>query len=84
MVGLDSVGLSRTVSHLGVQESPWAGRKLAGYRQIQAGDATAVTQILVRLGQLAADFPQLAEIEINPVRVLEKGAWAVDVRGRLA
>jgi acetyltransferase len=65
-------------------QSTWAGRKLAGYRQIQAGDATAVTQILVRLGQLAADFPQLAEIEINPVRVLEKGAWAVDVRGRLA
>jgi hypothetical protein len=34
--------------------------------------------ILIRLGQLAADFPQLAEIEINPVRVLSQGAFAVD------
>ncbi|MEJ2750879.1 MAG: acetate--CoA ligase family protein, partial [Anaerolineae bacterium] len=64
-------------------QSTWAGHKLAGYRQIEAVDETAVINILIRLGQLAADFPQLAEIEINPVRVLEKGAWAVDVRGRL-
>ncbi len=63
-------------------QSTWAGRKLAGYRQIEAGDETAVLNILIRLGQLAADFPQIAEIEINPVRVLGKGAWAVDVRGR--
>jgi acetyl coenzyme A synthetase (ADP forming)-like protein len=64
-------------------QSTWAGRKLGGYRQIAAVDETAVTDILIRLGQLAADFPQLAEIEINPVRVLKKGAWAVDVRGRV-
>ena len=64
-------------------QSTWAGRKLAGFRQIKAADVTAVHNILIRLGQLAADFPQLAEIEINPVRVLEKGAWAVDVRGRI-
>jgi acetyltransferase len=64
-------------------QSTWAGRKLAGYRQIKAVDETAVLNILVRLGQLAADFPQLTEIEINPVRVLDKGAWAVDVRGRI-
>ncbi|MCB9420762.1 MAG: acetate--CoA ligase family protein [Ardenticatenaceae bacterium] len=64
-------------------QSTWAGRKLGGYRQIKAGDATAVTDILIRLGQLAADFPQLAEIEINPVRVLAKGAWAIDVRARI-
>lgn len=64
-------------------QSTWAGRKLGGYRQIKAADETAVTNILVRLGQLAADFPQLAEIEINPVRVLAKGAWAVDARGRI-
>jgi acetyltransferase len=64
-------------------QSTWAGRKLAGYRQIGAVDETAVLNILIRLGQLAADFPQIAEIEINPVRVLNEGAWAVDVRGRI-
>ena len=57
-----------------------------------AGDATptadrqALLQVLYRLAQLAADFPQFAEIEINPMRVLPtgEGALAVDVRLRLA
>lgn len=63
----------------------WAGRKLAGYRSLPPADEAAVRQVLVRLGQLAADFPALAEIEINPLRVLPAGAGAValDVRARL-
>jgi acetyltransferase len=63
----------------------WAGKKLAGYRHLPVADKTAVRDILFRLGQMAADFPQIAEIEINPVRVLPEGqgAWAIDVRGRI-
>jgi acetyltransferase len=36
----------------------------------------------MRLAQLTVDFPQIAEIEINPLRVLleGQGAFAVDVR----
>jgi acetyltransferase len=64
----------------------WAGRKLAGFRNLPPADRQAVLDVLYRLAQLAADFPQLAEIEINPLRVLGKGqgAVAVDVRVRLA
>jgi hypothetical protein len=49
-------------------------------------DRPAVAAVLHRLGQLAADLPELQEIEINPLRVLEAGAgaYAVDVRARLA
>jgi acetyltransferase len=67
-------------------ESTWAGRKLAGFRNLPAADRKALLQVLYRLAQLAADFPQLAEIEINPLRVLPtgEGALAVDVRLRLA
>jgi acetate---CoA ligase (ADP-forming) len=63
----------------------WAGRKLAGYRNVAAGDETAVLDIISRLGQLAADCPHLAEIEINPLRVFPdgQGALALDVRARL-
>lgn len=61
----------------------WAGRKLAGYRNVAAGDETAVLQTILRLGQLAADCLQLAEIEINPLRVLGNGVLALDVRARL-
>ncbi len=64
----------------------WAGRKLKGYRSIPAVDEAAAQDALVRMAQLAADFPQLAEIEINPLRVLPvgQGAWAVDVRGKIS
>jgi len=63
----------------------WAGRKLAGYRNILPGDISAVEEVLIRLAQLAWDFPELAEIEINPLRVFPacEGAAAVDVRMRM-
>ena len=63
----------------------WAGKKLHGFRNIPPADQGAVIDVLLRLAQLACDYPQLAEIEINPLSVLEqgKGAFAVDVRVRL-
>jgi acetyltransferase len=66
-------------------DKTWAGQKLRGFRNLPQADRQAVTQTLLRLAQMAADFPQLAEIEINPLRVMETGdgAWAVDVRVRL-
>jgi acetyltransferase len=63
--------------------SSWAGRKLAGYRNIPAANRAAVLDILFRVGQLACDHPQLAEIEINPLRVTAAGAVAIDTRIRL-
>jgi acetyltransferase len=69
----------------GLLERTWAGRRLAGFRNLPPADREAVLEIIRRLGQLAADFPELAEIELNPVRVLPEGqgAFAVDVRARL-
>jgi acetyl coenzyme A synthetase (ADP forming)-like protein len=66
-------------------ESTWAGRKLRGYRNLPPADRAAVLQVLLRIAQLAADFPELAEIEINPLRVLPdgQGAMAIDARIRL-
>jgi acyl-CoA synthetase (NDP forming) len=60
----------------------WAGRKLAGYRNMPPADRAAALDVIARLGQMAADLPELAEIEINPLRVLEagQGALALDVR----
>jgi acetyl coenzyme A synthetase (ADP forming)-like protein len=65
--------------------STWAGRKLRGYRSLLPADRSAVVQALLRLSRLAADFPELMEIEINPLRVLPEGqgAVALDVRARL-
>ncbi len=65
-------------------EKTWAGRRLKGYRHIPPADLEAVRQALLRLSQLAVDFPELAEIEINPLRVFKNGASALDYRIRLA
>lgn len=65
-------------------ERTWAGRKLRGFRNIPAADRSAVITAILRLGQLVADFPQVQEIEVNPLRVLDmgQGAFAVDARAR--
>lgn len=66
-------------------DSTWAGRKLSGFRNIPPADREAVIEVLLRLAQIAADFPQLTEIEINPLRVLPKGqgVCALDIRARI-
>lgn len=68
-----------------ILQHTWAGHKLGGYRNIPAADQSAVRETLIRLAQLAANHPQIAEIEINPLRVLSpgQGAAALDVRVRL-
>jgi len=69
----------------GLLARTWAGRRLAGYRNIPPADREAVLDVLYRLGQLADDLPEVAEIEINPLRVLApgEGVMAVDVRARI-
>lgn len=61
-----------------------AGRRLRGIRGRPAADHSSVVDVIVRLAQLAADFPQIVEIEINPLRVFpgDGGAITVDARIR--
>ncbi len=63
-------------------ENTWAGKKLGGFRSFAKADAGAVRDALVKLGSLMADFPEIQEIEINPLVVMEdgQGAFAVDAR----
>lgn len=61
----------------------WAGRKLKGFRSIQPVDQDSVIDVLIKLSHLAMDHENVEEIEINPLRVLSKGAVAVDVRVKL-
>jgi acetyl coenzyme A synthetase (ADP forming)-like protein len=62
-----------------------AGRLLAGFRGALPADRAAVVDVIVRLAQLAFDHPAIAEIEINPLMVMEAdgGTWAVDARARV-
>jgi acetyltransferase len=65
-----------------VMRTTWAGKKLRGFRNILPADHEAASDVLMRIAQLAADFPQLKEIELNPLIALPKnqGAIALDVR----
>lgn len=58
----------------------WAGRKLKGFRNIPPADEASVIDVLVKLSHLVFENESVEEIEINPLRVLSKGAVAVDVR----
>ena len=51
-----------------------------GLRGEQPLDTEALVESLLRLSQLVTDFPEIEGIDINPVKVLEKGAIAVDAR----
>jgi acetyltransferase len=55
-------------------------RLLQGVRGEKPSDVEAVVDCLLRLSQLLQDFQTIAEVDINPLIVLEKGAVAVDAR----
>jgi len=60
-----------------------ASRILGGVRGERPMDMDALIESLLRLSQLMIDFPAIEGIDINPIKVLEKGAVAVDARIQL-
>jgi acetyltransferase len=61
-----------------------ASRILKAYRDVAAVDETAIALVLVKLAQLAADFPQVREVDLNPLLADESGIIAVDTRVAVA
>jgi acetyl coenzyme A synthetase (ADP forming)-like protein len=57
---------------------------LTGARGGKKADIEAIARCLVGLSQLALDFPQIVELDINPLMVDEPGKGAVAVDCRLA
>ncbi len=53
---------------------------LHGYRGRPAADVDKLVEVLVRLSYLAADFPEVAELDINPLLVTAEGVVALDAR----
>jgi acyl-CoA synthetase (NDP forming) len=57
---------------------------LFGYRGTPAVDVAALEDLLVRVGRLVQDVPEIAEMDLNPVIVSPHGAVAVDAKVRVA
>jgi acetyltransferase len=55
-------------------------RVLKAYRDVPAADVDAIELLLVKLAQLAADLPELRELDLNPVLADQNGLIAVDAR----
>lgn len=57
-----------------------AAEMLRGVRGGKPVNREAVQDIIVRVSQLVSDFPEIAEMDLNPVFASETGAIAADVR----
>jgi acetyltransferase len=49
---------------------------------VPAADERAIRLVLVKLSQLAADVPEIRELDINPFLADQNGVIAVDVKLR--
>ena len=70
-LALDMVGRTRVA------------RLLAGYRDRPAANLAALAACLEALGRLATDFPQIVELDVNPLLCDAQGVLAIDARIRL-
>ncbi|HET9424372.1 MAG TPA: acetate--CoA ligase family protein, partial [Gemmatimonadaceae bacterium] len=55
-----------------------------GLRGAPPADREAITSVIRRVGQLAIDFPSIAELDVNPLLIVDEGVVAVDARVRLS
>jgi acetyl coenzyme A synthetase (ADP forming)-like protein len=60
------------------------GRLLGGFRGAPPADTAAVSDLLLRIGRLVDDIPEVVELDLNPVIAGPDGCVAVDARIRVA
>ena len=55
---------------------------LEGYRGSPPSDTAALEDLLLRVSAMVEDIPQIAELDLNPVKVMPQGEgyWVVDAR----
>ncbi|HYI16837.1 MAG TPA: acetate--CoA ligase family protein, partial [Thermomicrobiales bacterium] len=56
------------------------GAVLQGVRGLPGADLDALAGLVTRVSQLVADFPEIQELDLNPVFASESGVIAVDAR----
>jgi acyl-CoA synthetase (NDP forming) len=57
-----------------------AYRLMQGLRGGKEKDVASLAELLVQVSQLAARYPQIKEIDLNPIRVYEEGYSLLDAR----
>lgn len=72
-------GLSLTQIREMIRETK-AFQLLSGYRGNRPGDISALEDILAKVAQLSLEYPEITEMDFNPVLAYPKGAVALDVK----
>jgi len=77
-----ALGLPPLNMHLAseVIERTRIGRLLQGYRDRPPANLNAIAMSLIRIAQLASDFAEIIELDINPLLADEYGVMALDAR----
>ncbi|NNN22216.1 MAG: acetate--CoA ligase family protein, partial [Acidimicrobiales bacterium] len=57
---------------------------LFGYRNSEPVDIEALIELILRVGQLVSDHPQIMELDCNPVALSGSGAIVLDAKVRVA
>ena len=53
---------------------------LTGYRNMPSADLDAIISVILNTSKLVMDYPEIKELDLNPVLAYEKGAKTVDAR----
>ena len=53
---------------------------LKGYRNTPPADIDAIINVLLNTSKLVMDYPEIKELDLNPIMAYEKGAKTVDAR----
>lgn len=57
---------------------------LKGFRGAEPDDVPAIAEAIGRVAQLCRDFPEISELDINPVFAYPKGLSALDIKIKLS
>lgn len=82
VLGECSLGLPPLNRHLVQQmiHETKVGKLLSGHRNLRPVNREALEQMIISVAQLVADFPEIVELDVNPVIVKDGTPLAVDAR----
>ena len=78
-VAVDFPPLNQALARSMIQSTK-VSRLLEGYRGKEPVDMTALEQAMVKVSYLLVDFPEIVEMDVNPLQVRPDGICALDAR----
>ena len=78
-VAVEFPPLNQALAHSMISSTK-VSKLLQGYRGSEPVDITALEQVMVKVSYLLVDFPEILEMDVNPLQVRADGLCALDAR----